>query len=451
MISFLIGVVGVLLTIFFIVGIHEFGHFIVARLVGVKVLRFSLGFGKALIRWRDKKGTEYVLAPIPLGGYVKMLDEQEGPVPKDELAFAYNRQPYYKKFLIVAAGPFFNLLFAFFVYWILFTSGFISIAPIIGKVTPNSIAANAGMVPNEEIISIDGTATTSWLNIAIRMLYHVGDKDFLKITTQNISTHKHHNYVLNLFSWKLDDLKPDPLESMGITPFEPVVPPIIGIISADSPAMQSGLKIGDRINTINQVVIKDWMDVVTEVEKHPAQTIVFSIKRKNQIENIPVAIGTEGMFFSPKGYLGIAPNFEIPKYLIKHIQYHPIAALKVAAVRTIDFTYLNLITFAKLITGKVSVKSLGGPISVFGNAGSALNLGIAPFLSFLAFISIAIGVINIIPIPGLDGGHLLFQTIETVMGKPIPVHILNFIYRLGIIFLLIIISQAVINDLLRLT
>lgn len=359
MLTILIAILGIILTLFFVVGVHELGHFLVARAVGVKVMSFSIGFGKALYSWRDKKGTEYILAPIPLGGYVKMLDETEENVSPEESHRAFNRQPYYKKFAVVAAGPLANLLFAFVLYWLIFMIGFNTIKPVIGNVIPNGIAAEAGVKSRQEIIAIDQVPTQSWTGVLIRVLFHTGSTDSLEMQTTK------ERYVLNLAHFHLDNLKPDALKSLGLEPYFP-----------ENPALQ--------------------------------------------------------------------------KELIRHIQYGPVDALSHAWRNTKDFSELNLITLGKLLTGKVSLQSLGGPISIFQNAGAALNNGIIPFIGFLAFLSIAIGIINILPIPGLDGGHLLFQTIESIRRRPISIATQALCYRIGIIVLVLIVFQSIVNDLMRL-
>ena len=451
LLSILIGIAGIVLTILLVVGVHEFGHFITARLVGVKVLRFSIGFGKALYRRTDKQGTEYVLAAIPLGGYVKMLDEDEAPVsPKDQHR-AYNRQPLYKKFLIVIAGPFTNLVFAFAIYWLLFVIGFVTVAPIIGKVIPQSIAANAGLAPQQEITQIDHTPVNSWMSAAIRILFHAGDKDQMHLQTNSLQNHEQKNYSLDLSHWQLDSLKPDPLTSLGIIPYEPTVPAIIGTIAENSPAARSNLKPGDTILKMGNTPINQWQDILIAVEKNPNATLPFIIKRNEKTQTLAVQIGEQPNASGNKqGYLGIASNFEWPKNLLRENKYNPISALFPAWQNTYDFTLLNLVVFGKLITGKVSVKSLGGPITIFQSAGTALNHGIIPFLSFLAFLSIAIGMINILPIPGLDGGHVLFQAIELVTRRPVSLRVQSLMYRLGILFLFVMLFQAVMNDVMRL-
>jgi len=357
MLSILLSIFGIIFTIFFIIGIHEFCHFLAARSLGVKVLRFSIGFGKTIFRWHDKKGTEYVVGILPLGGYVSMVDESEGKVNKEDLPFAYNRQPFYKKFIIVLAGPLSNLVAAFVLYWLIFIIGFTSVLPVIGEVTPHSIAYEAGMKPNQQILKIDGHPIATWLSVMMRLFEHVGDKDVLTIETKNLQTQKIQTYTLELSNWHMSSLKPDPFSSLGILP-------------------------------------------------------------------------------------GGKP-------LLQHIKYNVVTALPVAWREVSDFVWFNMVAFGKLIVGKISLQSMGGPISIFQGAGVAINNGVVPFLSFLAFINIAIGVINLIPIPGLDGGHILLQSIEAIRGRPIPLGVQFFLYRAGFVLLLIVIIQAVANDILR--
>lgn len=445
----IIYLISITLTICLVVGVHEFGHFIAARLLGVKVLRFSIGFGKALYHWYDKRGTEYVIAPIPLGGYVKLLDESEGPVKKDELHLAYNQQPIYKRFLIVIAGPISNLLFALLIYWLLFMIGFNSIAPIVGKVIPGSIAAQAGMKPNTEITAVNQESTSGWTSVIIHILTQAGNKSIMRLTgttngTSNI-------YSLDLSTWHLNDLKPDPLTSLGIVPFEPDIPTVIGKMAVDSPASHSGLKVGDKITAMNHQPVKNWEDVLKIITENPNKNIPVIIIRNKQTSNLTIHIGYKNNgWFNQTGYLGISPKIEWPKNFIHNNQYPPLAALKHAWNDANNFIELNFIILGKMLTGKISVRSLGGPISIFEIAGQSLNNGFIPYLTFLAFLSISIGVINILPVPGLDGGHLLFQAIELVSRRPVSLRLQLLLYRLGFIFLLLLIMQTLFNDILRL-
>lgn len=448
MISLLIGLIGIIITILLIVGIHEFGHFLFAKMLGVKVLRFSIGFGKTLFRTVGKTGTEYVIAAIPLGGYVKLVDEHEQPVAKEDLPFEFNQQPIYKRFLIVIAGPLFNFIFAFFIYWFLFLIGFTTLTPIIGSIEPHSIAEQAGLKPQQEIIAIQQEPTLSWFSIIIKLISSVGSTNHISITTQ-IPNQPIQSHELNLTHWKLDNLKPDPLSSLGIIPYEPTVAPIIAEIEKDSPA-KNQLKIGDKILFINHKPIKDWSDVTSTVSDHPDELLNFTIERQQKIINLPIKTTSENnLFFNKRGLLKVSAEWNIPKNLLRQNQFGPLAAIPHAWYEVRDLTFLNILIFEKLLTGKMSITSLGGPITIFESAGSAINNGLTPFLSFLAFLSIGIGFINVIPIPGLDGGHILFQAIELITRRPLSLRFKVLFYKLGFILLLMLIIQAVMNDLMR--
>jgi len=455
MLNILVSILGIFITIFVVVGVHEFGHFITARLCGIKILRFSIGFGKALYRWYDKKGTEYVIAAIPLGGYIKMLDEGEGPVPENELHLAFNRQPFYKKALVVLAGPAANFILAIYLYWALFVVGFSTVKPVIGTIAPNSIAAQAGLKPHQEILKIDNTPTPSWVSVALHIILRVGDQGTLQVQTQpfplTLTNAATNDYSLSLTHWQLDKLKPDPLESLGIVPYVPAINPVIDFIQPDSPAIHSGLKMGDTVIAIDKQKIKDWVDVLPIVAKSPGKTLIFTVERQGKKINLPVTVGVKKSFFVKEhGFLGLGPKIQYQPALIKLVQYGPLDAIPVALDEVGTFIQLNTILLGKMITGKVSMQSLGGPITIFESAGDALNQGIIPFLSFLAFLSISIGFINIIPIPGLDGGHLLFQTIEFIIRRPLSERFQVLCYHLGLIFLFLLIAQAVANDIMRL-
>lgn len=451
MLYLLIAIIGIIFTILFVVGTHEAAHFGMAKLLGVKVLRFSIGFGKSIFSWRDKSGTEYVFAWIPLGGYVRMLDETEGNVPPEELPYAYNRQPFYKKFLIVLAGPAINIFCALVLYWFIFVIGFVSVKPVIGTITPHSIAADAGLKTNQVITAIDNHATNTWVNIIFRLIIHVGNKDHVKIETTTLAGQSPKTYYLNMRDWHVDGLNPDPLGSLGVKPYEPALPLVIGAIKPDSPATLAKLQIGDKILAIDKQPIKNWEQLITRVSENPEKTIVFSIERQHKKMQVPVTLGYHrSLTFKKIGYLGISPTFNWPKEFLHKIQYTPFNAIFAATEEAYNLTYFNFLLFGKLITGKLSFQSLGGPIMIFESAGDALNAGFIAFIGFLAFLSIAIGVINLLPIPGLDGGHLAIQIIEFIIRKPLSMRVVLFLYRLGFALLIFILLQALANDIMRL-
>lgn len=448
----LISIIGIIVTILFVVGTHEFGHFIVARLVGVKVLRFSIGFGKRLFGWTGKNGTEYVFALFPLGGYVQMLGEGDDNYTTAEKHMAYSQQPYYKKFLIVAAGPITNFICAFGLYWLIFTLGFVTVKPVIGEITKPSIAQEAGIKAHQEITQIDGKEVKTWTNVLFRILEHTGSKGTLTATTVNPSNNKVKEHKLNLATWSMDKLKPNPLASLGIEPYEPPLKLDIGYIRADSAAAKSKLKLGDKLIAIDKKPVKNWEQVIQTVQANPNKELVFTVMRHSKKMDIPVTIGSSrNIFFQQRGVLGIAPFVKMPERLKQTVKYSPTAAIPRAATEVVDFTKFNLMLFGKMVTGKISLESLGGPITIFDTAGDSLNYGFLPFISFLAFLSISIGIINLFPIPGLDGGHLFIQTIEAISRRSIPENVVLLMYRLGFLFIIFILIQALINDVLRLT
>lgn len=451
MLHALIATLGIILTICFVVGTHEAGHFFMARLVGVKVITFSIGFGKSILRWKDKSGTEYVFAIIPLGGYVRMADESEGEVAKADLPRAYNRQPFWKKFLIIAAGPLTNFVSAFFLYWVIFTIGFVTIKPIVGEITPKSIAADAGMQTKQQILEVDGQRVDTWTNILFKLLRHTGDQDTTSMLVKMPGSDKTQTLTLSLQNWKMNDLNPDPFKSLGFLPYEPPVQMEIGYIQENSAAAASRLAVGDKLIAINQQPMKDWPEIVKLVRAHPGETIMFTVERQNKRMEIPVQIGVEKDWLMQKtGTLGIAPRVDVPDSILQKVRYTPISAIGKAAREVNDFTYFNLLLFGKMVTGKLSLDSLGGPITIFSTAGSSLNYGFIPFLGFLAFLSVSIGLINVFPIPGLDGGHLFLQTLEAISRRKIPDNVVIFLYRMGFIFLFLVMVQAMVNDIMRL-
>lgn len=451
MLHALIATLGIILTICFVVGTHEAGHFAMARLVGVKVITFSIGFGKALLRWKDKSGTEYVFAMIPLGGYVRMADESEAEVAKEDLHRAYNRQPFWKKFLIIAAGPLTNFISAFLLYWLIFVIGFVTIKPIVGEVTPKSIAADAGMQTMQQIVAVDGQRVDTWTNILFKLLRHTGDQDTTTMLVKKPDSALTETLTLSLLSWKMDDLNPDPFKSLGFVPYEPPMQMEIGYIEENSAAASSRLAVGDKLIALNKQPLNKWKEIVKVVRDNPGETVVFTVERQNKRMEIPVQIGTEhNWLWQQTGVLGIGPKVDVPESILQKVKYTPASAFGKAAQEVSDFTFFNLLLFGKMVTGKLSLDSLGGPITIFSTAGSSLNYGFIPFLGFLAFLSVSIGLINIFPIPGLDGGHLFLQTIEAITRRKIPDNVIIFLYRMGFIFLFLVMVQAMVNDIMRL-
>ncbi len=449
--SFLIQLLAFIITILVLVTIHEAGHFFMAKWLGIKVIRFSIGFGKPLLRWKDRKGAEYWIAWIPLGGYVKLLDEREQKVTNEELHLAFNRQPLGSRLLVVLAGPVTNLLFALFGFWLMFIIGIDVQKPLIGEVLPHSIAKQAGLKAGTEIVSIDNQPTSSLQKVLMLVIEHLGEKNTLLISTQNKSKTNEKQYQLNLKHWEVDKFNPLPLESLGIRPYLPPLPAVINKLMP-GPAADSGLRVGDKIIAIDDIPVKDWYRFVEFIHKNPGKMIRLTYDRNNQILTTRLTIGKKiGLFRQSMGYIGVAPSApSLPPNLFSKRKYPPIQALMAAFEETKSLFVFNFIILKKIVVGEVSTNSLGGPIAIFENANIAFLQGLTVFLGFLSLISIMLAAINLLPIPGLDGGHLFNYLIELVIRKPVSVRYEVISMQIGIAVLLGIMLLATFNDILRL-
>lgn len=454
MYSFLIFV----LTILVLVGVHELGHFVAAKLMGVKVLRFSIGFGKPMIRWKGKQ-TEYVIGWLPLGGYVRLLNSREEQVPLEELDQAYDYQSVGRRAFIIFAGPFINLIFAILAFYFTYTLGIETVKPVIGGILPASIASEAQLKPNLEITSIEKNLVRSWNDVALNLLLKLGDKDTLTLTAKNFPQEGTTNtYSLNLNNWKIDPLQPDLLKSLGIVPFKPAQPAKIGSLEEGGPALKVGLLAGDEVISFNDKPVKDWIDLVRKIWAEPNTTVSFKIKRlqaekPDQILEYKIFIESRYSFkqFKTIGYVGIKPELEKwPAGMKYELQYSWINAVVPALAETWLIFKLNAITLGKMIIGKISLKTLGGPLTIFQAANFAFKQGFVIFLSFLGVVSVMLAFVNLLPIPGLDGGQLLYLVIEKIRGKPLTVQLELLMIRLGIIALIILTIHVTINDLMRL-
>lgn len=436
-----------LVALALLIVIHEYGHFWVARRCGVKVLRFSVGFGKPLWSRRDKQGTEFVLAPFPIGGYVKMLDEREGDVPEADLHRAFNRQSLKKRMAIVVAGPVANLLFAIVAYWCLFVTGIPGIKPVIAEVEPQSVVAQAGIVSGDEIIGIDGRDTPTWNAVFKALLRHAEQGDTAQISVESGGTRL--SYAVPVPQLEIDQAG-QLLSQMGITPLRPVLAPVIGQIVKDSPAEKAGLQQGDRLLAADDKTLDDWNDWVALIQQSAGNSLTITIERageQRQLQLTPEA-GEDG-----KGRIGVGVDTEfsqLPAELRAELRYGPLAAVKQAVVQTWLFTSSTLKSLWGMLTGTVSTDNLGGPISIAQIAGSSAEQGVISFVSFLAMISITLGILNLLPIPMLDGGHLAMFIIEAIRGKPLAEEVQIKGQQIGLFLLLMLMFFAFFNDLSRL-
>ena len=434
-----------------LVAVHEFGHFWVARRCGVTVERFSIGFGKAIWRKVGKDGTEYVLAMIPLGGYVKMLDERVADVPADQLDGAFNRKSVFQRIAIVAAGPLANFVFAVFAFWLMYLIGVNTVKPIVGSVTPGSIAAQAGLNSGQQFIKVGSNDIQEWQDVNLAIVSALGD-DKLMVEMVVPTTGHTKTTELNLTEWQFNPEQESALSTLGINPFYPEITLTISAISQDSAAQQAGLMMGDQLLTVNGQPIGPWINFVKIVKQSRGTSLNIGYRRGGNTYStdlIPQTKKNKDGTFS--GFAGLSPSVEPWSESMKiTLRYGPIDSLMLAFDKTSQLIVLSFKMIGKLITGDLSVKNLSGPISIAQGAGQSATYGIVAFLSFLALISVNLGIINLLPLPVLDGGHLMYYFIELITGKPVPQRIQNVGFQLGAILLFTLMSIAIFNDFTRL-
>lgn len=440
-----------LIAITLLVAFHEYGHFIVARLCKVKVTRFSIGFGKIIWSKTDKKGTQFALSILPLGGYVKMLDERVEPVTSEDLPYAFNRKSIWQRCAIVLAGPVFNFIFAIAAYWLMFIVGVTHLAPIVGDVDSGSIAAKAGLLPQERIIAVEQQPIHSWADFSINLAKHIGDQTHLQMTVQK-PNQVPKTVILDLSGWHYNASNAFLLESLGLTPAEPDVPAIIASIEPNSPAAQAGLVAGQTITAADNQPINNWQQLISYIKPRAGQSVVFTLKQNNHIKEEKVYIGSRNLESNETvGYLGIqSKSIPWPDSMKSIERYDVLTALTQAIAHTYHNSVTTIILLGKMIVGKISFKGISGPIGIAQGAGFSASLGFAHYLSFLALVSISLAVINLLPIPLLDGGQFIFCLIEAVIRRPIPEKIQEFCIKISILLLLGVMLMAVYNDLTRL-
>ncbi len=444
-------IVGTLVALGVLVTFHEFGHFWVARRCGVKVLRFSVGFGMPLLRWHDRRGTEFVIAAIPLGGYVKMLDEREGEVPADQLDQSFNRKTVRQRIAIVAAGPIANFLLAMLFFWVLAMLGSQQVRPVIGAVEADSMAAKAGLVAGQEIVSIDGEPTTGWGAVNLQLVRRLGESGTVNVVVREQDSSAETPRELALDHWLKGADEPDPIKSLGIRPWRPSLPPVLAELDPKGPAQAAGLKTGDRLLTLDGQPLGDWQQVVDLVRVRPDTKIVLKVEREGAQIDVPVTLSVRGEAKAAGGYLGAGVKSpEWPPSMVREVSFGPLAAIGEGAKRTWTMSVLTLESLKKMLFGELSVKNLSGPITIAKVAGASAQSGVADFLNFLAYLSISLGVLNLLPIPVLDGGHLLFYLVEWVRGRPLSDRVQGWGIQIGISLVVGVMLLALVNDLGRL-
>jgi len=435
---------------------HEFGHYWVARRMGVRVLKFSIGFGRKLWSRTGRDGTEYVIAAIPLGGYVKMLDEREGEVSEGELGQAFNRKSVWARIAIVFAGPAFNLIFTLLAFWLMFLVGIPESRPIIGQTS--GIAATAGIEAGDRIISLDGESTDTWSHAILGLITPALDRD--KITVELEQTDGERRQVtLDLSGLGSDFQEEKTLEGIGITPWRAKLPALVGEISPDSPASRAGFKVGDRIISIGDEQVPDWAWVGALVQKHGSKNepLKVTVERAGgPLELNVTPVERSSGAFSKRLILGITNKpadeelqAQISRAYFMH-KYGLFNGLNAAASEMWRLTGSTLGLLGRMLTGSASVKNLSGPISIAQFANSSANAGVSSFLFFLGAISLSLGILNLLPIPVLDGGHLLYYLIELVKGSPVSEEIQAKGQYIGLLALFCLMGIAFFNDILRL-
>ncbi|WP_028304717.1 RIP metalloprotease RseP [Oceanospirillum maris] len=445
-------VLALIVTLGILVTVHEYGHFWVARRCGVKVLRFSVGFGKPIYRWKDKLNTEYVIAWIPLGGYVSMLDEREGDVAEQERPFAFNQQSVWKRIAIVAAGPIANFVLAIATYWVLFVSGTSVLAPVVGAVQPSSPAYQAGIQPQTELIAVNGSPVRSWQEVGLALLSHVGDSGSIEVTTQEWQGYRQEQHRIEVDRWLSGQKEPNPIAALGITPFSPEIPALLGRVLPDGAAEAAGLKSGDQILQADEVTVKNWSHWVELIQSSPAKSLTLIIERDGQSQSLVITPRKRVLDDGREiGYIGAAAKpGEWPEGMLREVEYGVLESGVQATVKTLDMIGLTLDSIRKMVIGLISVDNLSGPITIAQVASDSAKGGLESFLGFLAYISISLGVLNLLPIPVLDGGHLLFYFIEAITGRPVPEKAQQLGLRIGMMLLASLMIIAFYNDLMRL-
>lgn len=439
--------IGILVTV------HEFGHFWVARKNNVLVKRFSIGFGKPLLRWRDRQGTEFVIAAIPLGGYVRMLDERVDPVLPQFQDLAFNHKTVWQRMAIVVAGPVANILFAILVLWFMYLVGVPEMKPVIASVQPESVAAEAGMggVKSQEIVSINGHSANDLKTVNLILLEQIGKSEIV-IGTVNTETRQQDTFSLSTHDWTFNPEKQSVLDSLGIKLVGPQALTVVNTVVKDSAAELAGLQAGDKFIRINDEAITDWEQLASIISNNPEQTLSIEVERNGlltELTAVPRRVKAPDGFY--QGALGFTPVIKpIPEGIIYTQRYGVFESVVVGAEKTWQLFRMSFSMIGKLLTGDVSVKHLSGPVSIAQGAGTTASMGLIAFLSFLALISVNLAVINLLPLPILDGGHLMYLVVELIRGKPVSEKAQEIGFRFGALVLLMLMGIALFNDISRL-
>jgi len=434
-----------------LVSFHEFGHFWVARRCGVKVERFSIGFGTPLLTWRDRHGTEFILALLPLGGYVKMVDEREGTVEPEDLQYSFNRKSVWQRMAIVSAGPIANFLLAAVAFWWVFLAGEKGLAPVVGTVEENSLAANAGFEVGMEITAVDGVPTDTWNAVSRQLFNYIGSTGEVPFTVVYANSTLSAQLSVSVDSWLRDAQEPSPLRDLGISPPFELDSLNLASVFEDGAGYEAGLRAGDQLLAINNQTIEHVGEFVNEIASSAGIAVVLDVQRDAElltIRAIPRLIEREGR---EVGQLGVqlASTGKYPDELMRDVQYNIFTAVPRSIQETANTSIFVLKSIGKLVVGDLSPKNLSGPITIAKVAGDSARTGIDNFIRFVAILSIMLGVMNLLPVPVLDGGHLMYYFIEVIKGSPVSEQIQIVGYKVGFVMLIGLMVFATYNDITR--
>lgn len=437
-----------------LVTIHEFGHFWVARRLGFKVLRFSVGFGRPLWKRRAADGVEYVVAAIPLGGYVKLLDEREGPVPTEDLPRSFTRKPPWQRIVVLLAGPGFNILFAIVVLWGMFwVNGETEIRPLVGDVAKDSVAEHAGLRSGDEILAINGAPVAGQRDVVFGLLDAMsGSGDAALLVRSSSGASRTDTLAVTNAAARRRLTEPSELfKGLGFEFWEPTLPAVIGHVVPEGPAAQAGLKSGDEITAINGEPVHNFHDVIARIAGRPGESLALTYTRAGKTYDTRVNVASERVDGRLVGRIRVstASSVKIPDSLLRHTDLGALAALGRSVGEAENMTALQARLFWRMLLGQVSLKNLSGPLSIAEYAGDSAQAGVAPFLGFLVLISLSLGFLNLLPVPILDGGQIVFQLAEWFKGRPLSERTQILGQQVGIALLVVLMGVALFNDIAR--
>ena len=437
-----------------LVTVHEFGHFWVARRLGFKVLRFSIGFGKPLWKYVHPEGHEYWISPLPLGGYVKLLDEREGPVAPHELARSFTRRPPWQRIVVLLAGPAFNILFAVLLLWgMLWVNGVTEVRPLVGEVTAGSVAAAAGLRSGDEILAINGAAVAGERDVVFGLLDAMSSRGEAALSVRG-SGGELRNAKLRVPDAEQRRRLTEPAElfrGLGFQFWTPPLPAVLGQVMPDGPAARAGLVAGDEIVAIDGEPVHDFREIVALISAHPGERVTVDYRRRGSAQRVQLQVLSEQVAGKRIGRIHVTqpPGRGYPESMLRHTELGAAVALARAGGEAWTMSVLQARLFWRMVLGRVSLKNLSGPLSIAEFAGESAEAGVAAFLGFLVLISLSLGFLNLLPIPILDGGQIVFQLVEWLKGSPLSERAQALGQQVGIALLIVLMGVALYNDIAR--